>query len=328
MPLISVVIPTFNRACYVTSAIDSVLAQTFSDYEIIVVDDGSKDNTGEIIQPYLNKINYFYQPNSGVSAARNAGIRVAKGEWIAFLDSDDEWLPRKLELQIKDLQKYPDAVLSCTNIIFEGLPGTLPINCFSSCLFLEMYEVLFIKEPFFKCYAFTPTVVARRQTIIDVGMFNEDLAIYEDGDLFFRLSTKGGFVVNPLVLVKSYRRSETADLNLSTQFSKNKVKYYTNVIKSFEKYNNLDLNFIQKKHIKEKLSSTWFDLGLVYYGLKNTSLARNCFLTCFQVNPSLKNFLKLFLGLSGPLGLNYIQKRRIMLQGFRRSEYYQNGFDK
>jgi len=95
-PFISVVIPTYNYARYVTQAVDSVLAQTYPAGEIVVVDDGSTDNTRERLQPYWARIHYVYQANQGLSAARNAGIRVARGDVIALLDSDDLWHPRKL----------------------------------------------------------------------------------------------------------------------------------------------------------------------------------------------------------------------------------------
>lgn len=114
-PTVSVVIPTYNRAKYVTETIDSVLSQSYTDYEIIVVDDGSTDNTREALAPYMDRIRYIHQQNSGVSAARNRGIKAARGKWIAFLDSDDIWLPEKLAVQIKDISKYPGVCLHTTN---------------------------------------------------------------------------------------------------------------------------------------------------------------------------------------------------------------------
>src|SRR5215831_7640198 len=98
-PSVSVVIPTFNRGCLVVRAIQSVLNQTYQDYEIIVVDDGSTDNTREKLRPYLGHIQYYYQENRGASSAQNEGIQLAKGEWISILGSDDTWLPNKLQSQ-------------------------------------------------------------------------------------------------------------------------------------------------------------------------------------------------------------------------------------
>src|SRR4030042_4827818 len=105
MPKVSVIIPTYNRGNLVLESIQSVFAQTFSDYEIIVIDDGSTDNTREVLHPYLSKLTYIYEKNSGQSFARNIGILASKGEYIAFLDSDDLWEPEKLETQVKLLDK-------------------------------------------------------------------------------------------------------------------------------------------------------------------------------------------------------------------------------
>src|SRR5437868_7134370 len=100
MPKVSVIIPTYNRGKLITRAVNSVLNQTFNDFEIIIVDDGSKDETKNILMPYQNqkknRIKYFYQENRGISAARNRGIKESTGEYIAFLDSDDEWVSDKL----------------------------------------------------------------------------------------------------------------------------------------------------------------------------------------------------------------------------------------
>ena len=97
---VSVIIPTFNRKHTLKRAIDSVLKQTYNIFELIIVDDGSNDGTGEWISKKYPKIQYIYQSNSGVGSARNRGIHSSKGSWIAFLDSDDQWLPKKLEEQL------------------------------------------------------------------------------------------------------------------------------------------------------------------------------------------------------------------------------------
>src|SRR5690349_3602213 len=107
MPKVSVIIPTYNRAQFIARAVDSVLEQTYKDFEIIVIDDGSSDNTQEILKAYEGKIRYVYQQNKGISAARNRGIQEAKGEYIAFLDSDDVWKPEKLSVQVAILDVNP-----------------------------------------------------------------------------------------------------------------------------------------------------------------------------------------------------------------------------
>ena len=107
--MISVIIPVYNRARYIKECLESALSQTCKDFEIILVDDGSTDNLKEVIEPYMSKIRYIYKENGGAASARNAGLRNAGGEYIAWLDSDDKWLPFKLELQVKILEKLPNA---------------------------------------------------------------------------------------------------------------------------------------------------------------------------------------------------------------------------
>src|SRR5438067_12184345 len=113
-PKVSVIIPTYNRVARVQNAINSVLCQTFTDFEVIVVDDGSSDDTAIILQEtYGDRIRYFAQPNQGVSAARNKGLAEARGEWIALLDSDDLWEKEKLEWQFKALQRFGSQCGGC-----------------------------------------------------------------------------------------------------------------------------------------------------------------------------------------------------------------------
>src|SRR5215831_13288100 len=106
-PLVSAVIPTYNYARYVTGAVESVLAQSFDDLEIVVVDDGSTDETADTLRPFLDRIRYIRQGHRGLAAARNTGIRVARGPYVAFLDSDDLWLPEKVSVQIARLNGDP-----------------------------------------------------------------------------------------------------------------------------------------------------------------------------------------------------------------------------
>jgi GT2 family glycosyltransferase len=114
--LVTVVIPTYNRAHLVGTAIDSVLRQSYSPVEIIVVDDGSTDRTREVVAAYGARVRYLYQPNSGVATARNTGLREARGEFLALLDSDDEWFEWKLEAQVRVLERYPEVGMVWTDM--------------------------------------------------------------------------------------------------------------------------------------------------------------------------------------------------------------------
>ena len=125
MPKFSVIIPAYIRKRFVLKAIDSVLRQTVTDHEIVVIDDGSTDGTATALEAYGEKILYIRQENSGVSAARNAGIRAAQGNLIAFLDSDDEWLPKKLQTQIDFFRKNPEKLLQVPMFSAKSVEGFL-----------------------------------------------------------------------------------------------------------------------------------------------------------------------------------------------------------
>ncbi|MCU1308779.1 MAG: glycosyl transferase family protein, partial [Acidobacteriaceae bacterium] len=123
MHKITVIIPTFNRERYVQRAIESALNQSFRDYEIVVVDDGSTDNTRSALRRYDDKIHYACQVNRGASAARNRGIQVASGEWLAFLDSDDEWDPSYLARQMEQADNNPTVCMQSTDAWIVELDG-------------------------------------------------------------------------------------------------------------------------------------------------------------------------------------------------------------
>lgn len=181
-PVVSVVIPTHNYAGFVTQAVDSVLAQTYPSVEVIVVDDGSTDDTRERLAGYGDRVRYIYQTNSGPSAARNAGIRAAKGELIAFLDADDIFHPRKLELQVRYLLDHPEVMLlAAENVTDQNLrwPELPPDPQAADPITLESAVV---KNRFGMC-----GVVVRRHCFDEVGLFDEGLRSTEDRDMWVRI---------------------------------------------------------------------------------------------------------------------------------------------
>jgi len=139
-PLVSVIIPTYNRADTLPESIDSVLQQTYSPIEIIVIDDGSIDHTAEVIKPYLPKIRYIKQSNAGLAMARNAGMAAAKGEYFAWLDSDDLFEPHKVAVQIQVMQTWPEVVLCCTDFSAFDEKGVISLSHLS-----EYYSIIKIK---------------------------------------------------------------------------------------------------------------------------------------------------------------------------------------
>jgi glycosyltransferase involved in cell wall biosynthesis len=179
---VSVVIPTHNRAGMVGEAIESVLNQDFPDYEVIVVDDGSTDDTPDILCSFGGRIEVIRQENRGVSAARNRGIHCASGELIAFLDSDDLWLPGKLAAQVEFFQHHPDAVICQTEEIWvrngrRVNPG-----------FRHKKRSGMIFEPSLALCLVSPSAVMIRRKLFDtVGVFDESLPACEDYDLWLRI---------------------------------------------------------------------------------------------------------------------------------------------
>jgi glycosyltransferase involved in cell wall biosynthesis len=184
-PLVTVIIPTYNRGWIVKEAIDSVLEQDFSDFELIVVDDGSEDNTRQILGAYANAITVFHQSNRGVSAARNRGIAEASGRLIAFLDSDDLWLPAKLKTQVKFFEKNADAMINQTQEIW--IRNGMQVNPkkrhhkFSGMIFERSLALCLV----------SPSAVMIRKSLFDtVGVFDERLPACEDYDLGLRISCR------------------------------------------------------------------------------------------------------------------------------------------
>ena len=184
MPLVSVIIPTYNRWPWLRDALDSVLAQSFRDFELIIVDDGSEDGTHQYLAADYSKLNGFlYLKHGGVSRARNAGFKVARGDWIAFLDSDDYWLPGKLGRQIEFLKSHEDISVCYTDEIWirHGVRVN-PMNkhrkysgwVFERCLPL--------------CLISPSAVILRRELFEEMGGFDESLPVCEDYDLWLRIT--------------------------------------------------------------------------------------------------------------------------------------------
>ncbi len=206
---VSVVIPTFNRQAQVLRAIDSVLAQTVPVGEIIVVDDGSADGTAESIRSrYGSRVAVFEQQNAGVSAARNRGIREARGEWVAFLDSDDVWFPEKIQRQMEAMGAPGGPFGLCfTDNYFGGNPD-LTRSLFEQTGFVNVPRIGQLMDPTTYIVAgrepfFTSSLLVRRSLLEDLDGFDEALSVREDTDLVFRLSFKAKFcfVAEPLVQI-------------------------------------------------------------------------------------------------------------------------------
>ena len=183
MVKVSVIIPTYNREKFVGRAIESVLNQTYKDYEIIVVDDGSMDNTKSVLAQFDNKIQYVYQENHGISGARNRGIQESKGEYIAFLDSDDVWIPEKLTIQVDILNKNRNVGLVYSKLAIldeKGKKCGMKPEENTGRNFLELIKIGGDIP--------TSAVMVRRECFDKVGLFDNTLPPMEDFDMWLRIS--------------------------------------------------------------------------------------------------------------------------------------------
>ncbi len=213
-PLISVVIPTYNRLRQLTTALDSVLGQSYSNYEVIVVDDGSEDGTGESIENLIRsrsasapRLRYVLQANQGSSAARNRGIAEARGEWIAFLDSDDIWFPEKLEWQVRATEVYGDVCGACVTdarlVNDSGMETTSfreTRRTYSQDIGLAENVVERLAWTF--DHFWVTSLLVRSELARQVGGFDPTIQFCEDHDFNFRLSLVSSFCYVNKILVQ------------------------------------------------------------------------------------------------------------------------------
>lgn len=202
-PLVSAVIPAYNSERFLPLAITSVLAQTYAPVECIVVDDGSRDGTARVAAGFGDRVRYIRQDNAGASAARNTGIAAARGEYIAFLDSDDYWMATKIENQMAAIAREPTLVLLASGFEPEPLVDDASVEVPHGEPFrpeaLEVFDGL--KQLLRDSYLGTSTVIARTDALRAIGGFDTSLPIAEDLDLYFRLckDRRYGLLRQPLV---------------------------------------------------------------------------------------------------------------------------------
>jgi len=182
-PLVSVVLPTFNRAWALKDAVESVLSQDYPNIELIIIDDGSKDNTQELLEIYKSQSIILKQKNTGVAAARNVGIKKSRGEFIALLDSDDAWDKRKISCQVEFFKHHPEALICQTEEIWirKGKRVNPKVK--------HKKKSGMIFEPSLDLCLVSPSAVMMKRQLFDLkGYFNEEFTVCEDYDLWLRVS--------------------------------------------------------------------------------------------------------------------------------------------
>jgi glycosyltransferase involved in cell wall biosynthesis len=218
LPKTSVIIPAYNCAAFLPTALESVFAQTSADFEVILVDDGSTDDTSAVIEPYLNRIKYIRQENRGLPAARNTGIRAAKGELIALLDGDDSWVPQKLEMQLPRLSDRE------VGIVYSDFSVRYADGRFQDSYLVDrpLASEGHILEKYIRSrFLFPSTMVIRRECFDEFGGFDEEMLACEDVELFGRICSrwKAAWVNTPLVVRYEGGHNITANRNKMSQYT-------------------------------------------------------------------------------------------------------------
>lgn len=206
-----VVLPCYNAETTLQRALDSVYAQTYKDFHIYAVDDGSKDRTVQVLAANAHRCLYVSQIHGGPAAARNRAIRMSSSPFIAFLDADDEWLPRKLERQISLLKEEPNIGMVCTRCELDGsASGDGQALSNDVAMSGRLFQTLALN-----CFVFTPTVVVRRDCIEEVGLFQESLTVSEDFNLWLRMAARWriAYLPEPLAIVHKHPGSLSSTIS-------------------------------------------------------------------------------------------------------------------
>ncbi len=293
---ITAVIPSYNNADFIADAINSILRQTQPVDEIIVIDDGSTDNTEQIVQALSADIIYFKQENRGPSAARNQGIKLAKGDWIAFLDADDQWVQNKIETQLGNLERYPELRLLTADMteidkhgqvltksalakhnLFDGFQrlngGPIP-NALTALL-----EKNFIPPS---------TVLVFREILFETGLFNENIRFGEDLELWAKIAAK--YPINCLPESLALRRLHG---NNATQNILRMLEDLVKVLRSLKSNVRNELAS-QGCNIDMLIANSLTNLGYWYFSQARYKEARTAFLSSLNERITTRAILYLF----------------------------------
>lgn len=283
-PLISVIVPSFNRAHLLPETIENILQQSFEDFELIIVNDGSTDETDAAVAPFLDRITYLKHENKGITGARNTGIRAAKGEWIALQDSDDHWQPNKLQQHIVDMEANPGFGVYFLEAILQRSHLDAEVASYQQSGFAEHLNpegCTVIDRPLSYHIRFgvawVQTTLIRKRVLFDVGLYDEWLTLFTDFDLFCRLALAGPWFFHPKPLVKIQRVGDE-NANVSSQRTQMPAKPYRNMAYILEKLrHNDELDAQERETVTERLYHAYSGLGNELGRLGDTAGARSSF---------------------------------------------------
>jgi glycosyltransferase involved in cell wall biosynthesis len=279
-PKVSICIPTFNRKDYLKETLDSVFAQTYKDYEIIIVDDGSTDGTEEMIKSAGNKVRYFWQENAGDAAARNRLIKLAQGRFITFIDSDDLLMPDAAERMIKVMEAEGGEIIVYGPYLRIDQDGNVFGRCKRKLYSGHITKYLFQSILIHSCGSMFPKKILQQ-----TGGFDQSLRVCSDYDLWLRLSLKYRFIALDKPTFK--RRRHTG--NLSAGSSKNLI-VELKVLEDFY-YNKGGDKVIPHRAAMKRLSKEQYRVGKCLLKEKNIGEAVRYFRASFKRRPNIKAFL-------------------------------------
>lgn len=293
LPKVSVIIPTYNRAELLKNSILSVLSQTFQDFEVLIIDDSSFDKTEEVVKNMSgNQIKYIKNStNKGVSAARNVGINNSRGDYIAFLDDDDEWLPEKLERQVILM----DRISSDFGAVYTGAFSTDLARNNVLEIAIPKFRGHVLNEIILSNFIFTSSMIVRKRCFALVGLFDENLSYGEDFDMWIRISKEFLFESIPEALVKHKNHAHTTSSNKQLV-----AKNLENIIRKHAQLFGLN---------KKGLGNYMLKIGTAYCYDNKIKEGRKTFLKAIRSCPfDARLFYNFFLTFLGPQTFREMKK--------------------
>lgn len=317
---VSVVIPTYNRGYCIAEAVESALNQTHPKLEIIVVDDGSSDDTEAVLSAYLDRIRYIKQCNAGVSAARNLGLTLAEGSWIAFLDSDDLWNPRKLELQLRAVESDSVALVASDHVLVNGDVRKLWSDLrpggqrYKQKVVEDRPVVSIVRDQIF------PSCLLVNRHLLGDLCFDENMSFSEDIHFQARLALRGGLVVIPDCTTEIITRNQANSDSLSHQAETDAVLVSMARIKIVDDLIASDYEFsaIENRFLIRYKGGAFYLSGLALKKRGEWRAALRQFFMSIRTDASVRNFVKI----TSAVLLNLDNSSRLLggQSGFLRSD--------
>jgi glycosyltransferase involved in cell wall biosynthesis len=319
---VAIVMPAYNAAKYLPKSVESVLNQTYLDFELIIVDDGSSDETKKVLEPYRNRISYIYQSNGGISKARNTGIQSTACDYIALMDADDIWFPEKLERQMEFFKEYPELALVFCDLEFFDEHRTGYSTFWKDTGYYDemMSEYRKIRNPFAKLmrknFILSSAAVVKRECFSRAGLFDETVRCpgAEDKEMWLRIAVHYDMGCVPRSLVR--RRMHPYSTRALESI-------FLSIIEVVNKMENLYPERIKREKINTRVikGQRYYFLGRVYLDDNNLSHAREAFVSSLRHAFSVKALLFLILTLGGGRWINILRRYKKRYGAFRIADF-------